>query len=574
MKKSLFFRTFWGSVIVIVIFLFLIVFYSIHSIQKWNEKNLTAQLHKIALSLRPSVLHVLREKPQLADVFVKKIGESLEIRITIVSPDGKVLADSNADPATMENHGDRPVIINALKGKESQNFRFSSTLRSRMLYWAIPLKHNGNIVAALRVSMFVQDLSSLNKEIKNRIILMGLILLFFSFFITYLMTKSISGPIKKMVEGSRRIARGDYSVSVFSKDKGEMGELVNSFNEMVKHQRELFNSISGSREELRTIIESIREGLLVIDPEGAILMTNKSFNQMVGQKKPDLKKYWEVCRNTEFYNSIKKAIREKKSFAGQVELNNKTYITSFNYLNTLRRMVITFHDISEIKRLETIKKDFIMNVSHELKTPLTSIKGFVETLEEEGDRSTRKYLSIVKRNTDRLIHIVQDLMLLSRVEDRTFIPEKADIRLKDLLNSVIFLLGPLLKKKNLKFNLEVERNLPAIKGDPFKLEDMFVNLLDNAIKYTEKGEVSVRIFREDGWIRCDIKDTGIGIPKKHLERIFERFFVLDPSRSRESGGTGLGLSIVKHIILMHNGTIEVDSMIDQGTTFTIRLPIS
>jgi two-component system phosphate regulon sensor histidine kinase PhoR len=574
MRKSIFFKTFWGFLLIIFIFLFLIVFYSVQTIQKWNKKNLSDQLHKIALALKPSALYYLSEKPEQTDAFVKKTGKSLGIRITIVAPNGKVLADSNADPSAMENHGDRPVIMKALKGIESQNFRFSSTLRTRMLYLAIPLGNKGSIIAALRVSMFVQDVALLNNDIKNRIIYTALILLALSLIITFLISKKISNPIKKIVEASKKVAGGDYSVSVFSKDKGELGDLVLSFNEMVKHQQELFSKISGNREELEIIIESIKEGLLVIDTDGSILITNRSFNQLIASEDTEKKKYWAVCRNTDLYNAIQKVIRGKKSFSGQIELGGKTYITSFNYLTTQRRIVITFHDISEIKRLETIKKEFVMNVSHELKTPLTSIKGFVETLEEEGNRSSRRYLAIIKRNTDRLIHIVQDLMLLSQVEDRTFVSEKTEIHLKDLLDSIVGLLEPMMKKKNLNFKLEVEKNLPAVKGDRFKLEDMFVNLLDNAIKYTEKGEISIRILREDSWIRCEIKDTGIGIPKKQLDRIFERFFVMDSSRSRETGGTGLGLSIVKHIVLMHRGTIEVESTINQGTTFTIRLPIS
>ena len=573
MKKSIFFKTFsWFLLITIVVSL-IIVFYSVNVINKWNEQNLTEELHKIALSLKSSIQQYIYQQNDQLDQFIKNSGHDLEIRITVIAPDGKVMADSLSDPESMENHGDRPEIIKSLQGLRSKNFRFSSTLRSNMLYLAIPLKQEDTIVGVLRTSMFVRDIRSLSRDIRNQIFGMAAILLLLSLIVIFLVSKSISTPISKIVEASRKVSQGDYNVEVFSKDKGEIGELTQSFNKMVKHQQQLFTKISDSREELQTIVGSINEGLLVVDKEGKILLTNKSFDQITGTTHSEGKKYWEVCRNTDFYDFMQKSIVKKTNTTGQLEINGKTYITSFNFLISPRRVVITFHDISEIKQLETIKKDFITNVSHELKTPLTSIKGFVETLEEESSEGNQKYLTIIKRNTDRLIHIVNDLLLLSSLEDKLPDMEEHQVDLKKLLETIVIFFEPMLRKKNLDFNLETEEKLPAIQGDAFKLEDMFVNLLDNAIKYTERGGITIRLSTEDQWLRCDIKDTGIGIPGKHLDRIFERFFVLDPSRSKATGGTGLGLSIVKHIVLMHEGSIDVKSTINQGTTFTIHLPI-
>ncbi len=574
MKKSIFFKSFWWFLLITIVVSLIIVFYSVNVIKKWNEQTLTEELHKIALSLKPSIQQYIYQQNDQLDLFIKNSGHDLEVRITVIAPDGKVMADSLSDPESMENHSDRPEIIKALQGLKFKNFRFSSTLRSNMLYLAIPLKQEDTIVGVLRTSMFVQDIRSLSRNIRNQIFGMAAIMLLLSLVVIFLVSKSISTPISKIVEASRKVSQGDYNVRVFSKDKGEIGELTQSFNEMVKRQQQLFTKISNSREELQTIVGSIKEGLLVVDQEGKILLTNKSFDQITGTTHPEGKKYWEVCRNTDFYDFMQKSIVEKTNTTGQLEINGKTYITSFNFLISLQRVVITFHDISEIKQLETIKRDFITNVSHELKTPLTSIKGFVETLEAESSENNQKYLTIIKRNTDRLINIVNDLLLLTRLEDKVLSKEKQNVNIKHLLDSIIPLFEPMLKKKNLDFTLNAAEGLPSIQGDAFKLEDMFVNLLDNAIKYTEKGGITIRLSTEEQWLRCDIKDTGIGIPGKHLDRIFERFFVLDPSRSKTTGGTGLGLSIVKHIVLMHKGTIEVSSTVNKGTTFTIRLPIS
>jgi len=573
-KKSIFFKSFWWFLLITIVVSLIIVFYSVNVIKKWNEQTLTEELHKIALSLRPSILQYIYQRNDQLDHFIKDSGHDLEVRITVIAPDGKVMADSLSDPESMENHSDRPEITKALQGLRFKNFRFSSTLRSNMLYLAIPLKREDTIVGVLRTSMFVRDIRSLTRDIRTQIFGMAAIMLLLSLVVIFLVSKSISTPISKIVEASRKVSRGDYDIQVYTKDKGELGELANSFNEMVTTQQELFNKISSNREELQTIIGSINEGLLVVDQEGKILLTNKSFDQITGTTHSEGKKYWEVCRNTDFYDFIQKSIVDKTNTTGQLEINGKTYITSFNFISTQQNVVITFHDISEIKQLETIKRDFITNVSHELKTPLTSIKGFIETLEAETKEANPTYLNIIKRNTDRLINIVHDLLLLSHLEDKATSLKKEDVNIKQILDTIILPFEPLIKKKKLTFSLQADEQLSLIKGDPFKLEDLFVNLLDNAIKYTEKGGITVKLTSEKNWLRCDIKDTGIGIPGKHLDRIFERFFVLDPSRSKTTGGTGLGLSIVKHIVLMHKGTIEVSSTVNKGTTFTIRLLIS
>jgi two-component system phosphate regulon sensor histidine kinase PhoR len=235
-------------------------------------------------------------------------------------------------------------------------------------------------------------------------------------------------------------------------------------------------------------------------------------------------------------------------------------------------IVSIFHDITEIKDIEKIKKDFVINVSHELRTPLTAIKGYAETLRKEVDTSPgKKYLEIVERNTNRLINIVNDLLLLSSLEEKAVL-ELEDIDLRGFLENVIRIFDQRLKDKQLSLVIDVKENLPPIKADLFKLEQMLVNLLDNAVKYTDRGEITVSVDVHDKRVRIQVRDTGIGIPKDDIPRIFERFYVVDKSRSRKSGGTGLGLSIVKHIVLLHNGTIGIESALGKGTSVTVTLP--
>ena len=214
----------------------------------------------------------------------------------------------------------------------------------------------------------------------------------------------------------------------------------------------------------------------------------------------------------------------------------------------------------------------MINVSHELRTPLTAIKGYAETLRKEVDTSPgKKYLETVERNTDRLINIVNDLLLLSSLEEKAVL-ELEDIDLGGLLENVITIFDQRLKDKELSLVIDVKEDLPPIKADLFKLEQMLVNLLDNAVKYTDRGEITVSIDVQDKRVRIQVRDTGIGIPKEDIPRIFERFYVVDKSRSRKSGGTGLGLSIVKHIVLLHHGTIDIESALGKGTSITVTLP--
>jgi len=336
----------------------------------------------------------------------------------------------------------------------------------------------------------------------------------------------------------------------------------------------VFAELSRKKEELNSIISSIQSGLLVLDKEGRVLLCNESFKNIINNKLSENKFYWEIIREPAFNEFIKRVREEKKNITNEVELNNNVFLCSATELVSGNELAVVFHDITEIKNIETMKKNFITNVSHELKTPLASIKGFIETLEEDiGDAKNKHYIDVIKRNIDRLIGIVQDLLTLSKLEEKELKPELQRVNLKTVLEDILKVFEQILKEKNLKLILDLGQGLPDITADSFKIEQLFVNLIDNAIKYTEKGEIKISIKQAGSIIKIEVEDTGIGIPKEHLPRIFERFYVIDKSRSKKYGGTGLGLSIVKHIVLLHNGKIAVESNINQGTKFTINLPI-
>lgn len=572
MKRTIFLKTFWGYLLIILLVLLFIVIISFNSIETWHMKRITRDLFRIGQAMRPGIQKVLKDEPLRLDTSVKNLGKMTGVRITVIRADGIVQADSVSNPATMENHGDRPEIRKALQGDPTDNQRFSTTLMSNMLYMAMPLRTGDSITGVLRVSLFVEDIHLLTNDIEKQIVTAALVLTLISLIFTFFVSRSISNPVKRLAAAARQVAVGDYDVYVFPRGGGELEELARSFNEMVTRLKGTMDNLNRSREELETIIGSIREGLLVLDGEGKIILTNDYFKTVIGDNHPEGKNYWEAFRSTELFQLIREVMQSGEGLTGEVELGGHTLEAGFSVLSSGQTLVATFHDITERQRLEAIKRDFVVNVSHELKTPLTSIKGFVEVLEDGIKGENKRYLDIIGRNTERLSNIVQDLLLLAKLEEKPFIEEPTAVDLKDLLGKTVKLFEPQLKEKELYLKIEAADELPPVKGDAFKLEDLLVNLIDNAVKYTEQGGITIRLLVDKAQLRLEVEDTGIGIAGEHVERIFERFYVVDSSRSKSGGGTGLGLSIVKHIVLLHQGKINIDSVPRQGTTFTVWLP--
>ena len=507
------------------------------------------------------------------DQIAKKLGRKIGTRITVIAPDGVVLGDSEEDPERMENHATRPEIKRALEGQVGKSIRYSTTLKQRMMYVAIPVEKSGRIVGVIRTSLPLEEIKGLIGTMNRNIGHFTVLLLMFALVLAYLSSKLLSRPIKDMVGTTKKIASGDFGVRVFAKRKDELGELAATLNEMARKLEDSFASLSTERQELRAILSSTVEGIVVLEEGGRIILANESFKRMFGLP-PSIggKFYWEILRNPDFKTFVENISRKGKVEAKEVGFQDKVYLANGVLLEDGRKVAV-FHDITEFKKLERIKADFVANVSHELRTPLTAIKGFVETLEEEATPAQQHFLQIIGRHSDRLINLVNDLLILSKLEDRELKLEIQEVNLKDLVSDVLRMFEGRIKEKNLTAELFVEEDNAAIHGDPFLLEQLFINLIDNAIKYNvENGRIELRLSPIDGHMKIEVSDTGIGIAREHLDRIFERFYVVDKGRSRELGGTGLGLSIVKHIVLAHNGRIDVQSEPGRGTTFTVVLP--
>jgi two-component system phosphate regulon sensor histidine kinase PhoR len=576
MRPSLFLRVFLGYAVVILVLAGGIALFAPGLMRKHFIQEQAAGLEHLGSLLEEPVLpYLLGEGKGNLEEYVLSVGKKTATRITVIRSDGQVLADSEKEPKDMENHLYRPEIFEALQGRKHMSVRRSSTLNREMMYMGLPLVSGGKVVGALRLSLFLTELDLLFDRLRADLLkTLGLVTVL-ALAAAFFFTRSIARPVWDFVDASARVAAGDFDAKVSERQRGrEFRSFARSFNTMTAGLKALFLETRLKTEELDSILASIQEGLCVLDNEARIVLSNASFRRIVQNDRPEGKSYWEVVRSSKFAEIIKKAGVVKTGRVEELTLADRIFSCSVSPLPSRERSVVMLHDVTEFKNLEKVKKDFVVNVSHELKTPLTAIKGFVETMEPTAGPENRSSLEIIKRNTDRMIAIVGDLLALSELEEKgtELLKEKVDVRA--LAENVLRIFEKPAGEKGLTLVLEAAQGLPAVMADPYEVERLLINLVDNAVKYTEKGRVTLRLAAVENKFVLEVADTGIGIDAEHLPHVFERFYVADKSRSKKSGGTGLGLSIAKHIVLAHQGTISVKSRLGEGTTFIVSLPLS
>ena len=571
MKRSIFLKIFGSYFLLIVALSGLIVLFSSYLIRHYQLERTEQELKEIAAVIRSTLKGTAPDKT--VDEAVKALGVKINTRITVVDREGRVIADSREDPRKMDNHRTRTEIAQAFEGRTGVYLRTSDTLGQDMLYVGVPVYEGAEVRQVIRVSKFLKDIKLVSGRLNRKIALTSAIVLAIALVAAFLFARTISRPVGELTDAIRRVAGHDFSARVLLKGGDELKQVADSFNAMTDEMQGLFGELTRQKEELNGIITSLQEGLLVLDRDERVVMVNKSLERIAGRPVETGKFYWEEIREPGINDLIKKVRDERKNLSHEITVNEMVFLCSASFLKTDGGIVVVFHDISEIKRLEKIKSDFVLNVSHELRTPLTSIKGYADTIDEGSlSEENRHYLTIIRRNTERLINIVGDLLALSKLEEGEFPLNLEPVKLPLLVERVLKLFENQARLKDLLLKVEAPDNLPPVMGDPFKLEQVFINLLDNAIKYTDAGGVTITMALSGDAVTAKVSDTGTGIPQEHIPRIFERFYVADKSRSKKLGGTGLGLSIVKHIVLLHNGTVRAESTTGKGSAFIVSLP--
>lgn len=577
-RSPLLIRTFIQYIAIIILVIIFLFLFLQGTIRSFYTDDLEHHLFQVGNALEPR-LYELFDKNNIdeMDKLLKNFGKQTDIRVTVINPSGTVLADSDKPPQLMENHRSRPEIARALDGETRAVERFSTTTHEEMMYLAKPVLKNSEVVMVIRLSLYLTKINQLFSTLKEKLILAFIAVFFFLLFMAWLYSRSITRPLKDISSAVRELALGNFETKIYSASHDELGEMAHDFNDMIANQKSLFVALTEHQAELHAIMSSIKEGLLVITSDDKIKLCNKSFEELSGKADLNGHLYWEALRLPHFGDCVKKAFDSKLGFYEQFELDNNHYLVGFNPMEKEGELVIIFRDITQFKQLEQMKKDFVVNLTHELKTPLTAIKGFIETLEEE-EKSMKKnpYMEIIKRHTERMNRIVSDLLTLSELEEPRRETDFELLDLDDMANNILKIYIEKIKEKNLQLEVAIPKDLPLFRGERFKMEQFFINLIDNAVKYTEKGKITLLIAAEEkegiSQLKIQVKNTGLPIPEKSLPRLFERFYVVDKSRSRKLGGTGLGLSIVKHVVLLHKGSILVQNIEGEGVVFTAYFP--
>jgi len=447
------------------------------------------------------------------------------------------------------------------------SIRYSSTLGRDLLYLAVPLVHRGKVVGVLRLSVALGHIDELLKVLAGRMVLATTAILALSLAMAALFSHLVSKPIRELARASLRVASGDLSTRVPPAANDEIRDLTEAFNDMARRLEVSFRELTERKEELETIVSAMNEALFVLDDRGRVTLHNVQAGRLSPAASIMGRYFWEVFRSPSLNELLDK--EKEEALTGEVELQGKTYLCSAVRISSRNERVVTLYDITHMKEMERFKRDLAINVSHELKTPLTAIKGFTETCMEDAQGDMLEHLRVILRHTNRLIAMVNDLLTLSSMEERPTIVRE-EVRLLDVLKGILAVYEPRIKAKGLELALNVEDIVMS--ADPTLMEQLLINLVDNALRYTEKGSITIGAKREGGSVVLWVQDTGIGISREHLDKIFERFYVVDRSRSRATGGTGLGLSIVREIAEGNGGEVSLWSAVGSGSTFTLKLP--
>ena len=588
LKKRLLWQLFPSYLLITVAALLAVTWYTSHSLRKFYHNQVSNDLQARARLVEQQILPSLKKQSfQEIDSLCKKIGPISSTRITVILPDGEVIADSDKAISMMENHADRPEFEQALQKGSGRSLRFSNTLGTNMMYLALPVIEQNRILAVVRTSIPATAVDQQLKDIYKKIIWAGLVVAACAAVVSLIISRRISRPVEQMKETAKRFASGQLELRVPIPETAELADLARTLNEMARQLRDRINTITKQRNESEAILSSMAEGVLAVDGKGHIVSINKAaaIFLSIDPAQAQQRNVEEVIRNVEIQQFIQKTLDSRQATEMDIFLPTEDG-HFFRFLGASLAdcggsrcgAVIVLNDMTRIRRLEKVRRDFVANVSHELKTPVTSIKGFVETLldgavNEPGQ--ARHFLEIIARHADRLNAIIEDLLNLSRLEDddkkRKISFEKT--LLKPVLTVAVGLSKIKAEEKQIKIDLNCDENIKSTINAAL-LEQAIANLLDNAVKYSEQGgEVKINVRQEDKEIAVSLQDNGCGIEKKYLSRIFERFYVVDKARSRKLGGTGLGLAIVKHIAQVHSGYVTVDSSPGKGSTFTIHLPV-
>jgi len=513
----------------------------------------------------------------------RRLGQLLQCKIAVIDEDGNLIGENDADAATTENRAARPEVVSAAERGDGWDIRDSRALNAKVLFFAHKLQTGDG------KAHFVQLAAPLANPDRQIELLYGglgaavLAALAAAVLLSFYFARRSAAPLLELTTFASALARGELNRRLLPSDNGEISHLAKALNTMADSLGRLLVQNSKDRAELLAMLASMSEGVIATDTRQRVVVVNHragellAFDAAAAQGKP----LWEVVRNEAILKAAGEILAgsEPKAFQVSPDVGAYLEITACTYPSGAapQGLVLVAHDTTQSMRYQELRKEFVANVSHELRTPLTVIKGFTETLRDGAmtdPLSGPKFLATIERHVDQLTNLVDDLLELSKLEGTPEIPRRASFDIASVVRRAADLLMPAAQRKEQTLTVEIARGLPALLGNADYVDRAVSNLIDNAIKYTpERGEIRVSVVPDENNVVVEVADNGIGIPPHDLSRVFERFYRVDRSRSREMGGTGLGLSIVKHVAQVHGGSIDVISTPGQGSRFRLKLPI-
>jgi two-component system phosphate regulon sensor histidine kinase PhoR len=523
------------------------------------------------------------------DTLADELASRARARVSFIRRDGLLLGDSDLSPSELqvsENHANRPEVIQALATGSGVGQRLSATVGNRLLYVAVPLMRGAQAVGVARLAMPLDEVDQSVDRLRRSVSFAAMMGLGVAAVVAMLGGHVLSRRLRRLTEAARRMTAGDLRGRASVGGTDELAELGGALNQLVESLATTMSQLRNERDVVGRVLEAMREGVLVLDARGRVAMVNTALRDMLllGRDilgRPPL----EATGNLELARALEEAARQDGVAGGPVhsaELGvgglkpRRLLVTASPLPGEAGGLVAVFVDVTEMRRLETMRRDFVANVSHELRTPLAAVLGATETLQGgalDHPRSAREFLGIIERNVQRLQSLLEDVLDLSRIEARELRLDLEPIDLAPAAQHVLGLYDHGVTRKNLRLKVDVPSSLGPVLADRRALEHVMSNLVDNAVKYCGDGAaITVRAAAQGDMIRVSVTDTGPGIERKHLPRLFERFYRVDAGRSREVGGTGLGLSIVKHLVEAMGGNVAVESDLGRGTTFIVTLP--
>ncbi|HSG69889.1 MAG TPA: ATP-binding protein [Planctomycetaceae bacterium] len=550
------------------------------------------RLHDSAILLRSQMAEVFVTGPNEATQnTLQELGKQSVVRMTLVALDGTVLADSDEDPARMNNHLDREELRQARTQGFGVSRRDSPTLTVPMFYYALRVDRGNRPVGFVRVAMTMELVNARIGSVRRLVWVTAFAMSLAALVITYFVVGRIVRPILTLTDSAELIASGNLQQRVDLASRDELGTLAEAFNFMgeqlanrIEELQQQSQELSRNSQRLETVLGGMIEGVIAVDRNERVLFSNRAANVLLEIASPGIvgRPIWEAVRNSAIQQVVQDALKMKEQKYVELEIPRMQATVSLLAAqlpgDPCPGVVLVFHDVTELRRLENLRREFVSNVSHELKTPLTSIQAYAETLLSgaiDDPEHNLRFVKGIEEQADRLHALILDLLQLSRIESGANVFEVSAIPLEEAVDLCIQQHSAVCDTKQITLTAEPLEPSVRVLADVEGLQTILDNLIDNAINHTPQGgKVTVRWRTENSIAVLEVIDTGIGIHKEHFKRIFERFYRVDKARSRELGGTGLGLSIVKHLSQEFGGRVDVASQPGQGSTFTVRLPLA